>query len=71
MKRYLKGDNFIMPITNYKIIKFKYKLNLNINEKPLIIPIFKRKKYIMLKALPLLSLSIRNMPENLSLSTLL
>ena len=33
-----------MPITNYKIIKFKYKSNLNLNKKLLTILIFKRKE---------------------------
>jgi len=36
-----------MSITNYKIIKFEYKLNLNVGEKLLIIFIFKKKKYIV------------------------
>ena len=65
IKKYLKGDNFIMLITNYKIIKFEYELNLNVNKKLLIILISKRKKYIMLKALPLLLLPIRNMLRGL------
>jgi len=60
-----------MLIINYKIIKSKYKLNLNINEKLLIIPIFKGKKYIILKTLLLLSLLIRNILENLLLLILL
>jgi len=60
-----------MLITNYKIIKFEYRLNLNINEKLLIIPIFKGKEYIMLKVLLLLLLSIKNMLKSLLLSILL
>ena len=47
-----------MLITNYKIIKFKYKLNSNVNEKLLTVPIFKEKKYIILKILLLLLLLI-------------
>jgi len=59
-----------MLIINYEIIKSKYKLNLNINEKSLIILIFKRKKYIILKILLLLPLSIRNISRSLLLSIL-
>ena len=40
MKKHLKNNNFVMLIINYKIIKFEYKLNLNINEKLLVIFIF-------------------------------
>jgi len=56
-----------MPIINYKIIKFKYRLNLNVNKKLLIILIFKGKKYIILKVLSLLLLSIKNIPRSLLL----
>ena len=56
-----------MLIINYKIIKFKYGLNLNVNEKLLVIFIFKGKKYIMLKILLLLSLLIRNILKSLLL----
>ena len=56
-----------MLIINYEIIKSKYKLNLNINEKSLIILIFKRKKYIILKILLLLPLSIKNIFKSLLL----
>jgi len=56
-----------MLIINYKIIKFEYKLNSNINKKLLIIPIFKGKKYIMLRVLLLLLLSIRNILRGLLL----
>jgi len=56
-----------MLIINYKIIKFKYGLNLNVNEKLLAILIFKEKKYIMLKILLLLSLLIRNILKSLLL----
>jgi len=67
IKRYLKGNNFIMSIINYKIIKFKYELNLNVSEKLLAIPIFKGKEYIMLEALLLLLLLIKNMLKSLLL----
>jgi len=60
-----------MSIINYEIIKFEYKLNSNINKKLLVIFIFKRKKYIMLKILPLLSLLIKNILKSLLLSILL
>ena len=33
VKKHLKGNNFIMLIINYEIIKFEYELNLNVNEK--------------------------------------
>ena len=71
MKRYLKSNNFIMLITNYKIIKFEYKLNLNINKKLLVISIFKGKEYIILKALLLLLLLIRNILKGLLILILL
>jgi len=60
-----------MLIINYEIIKFEYKLNLNISEKLLVIFIFKGKKYIMLKILLLLLLLIKNMLKNLLLLILL
>ena len=60
-----------MLITNYKIIKFEYKLNLNINKKLLAILIFKGKKYIILRILSLLSLLIRNILKGLLLLILL
>jgi len=59
-----------MSIINYKIIKFEYKLNLNVNEKLLVIFIFKRKKHIILKVLLLLLLSIKNISKSLLLSIL-
>ena len=54
-----------MLIINYEIIKFEYKLNLNINKKLLVISIFKGKEYMILKTLLLLSLSIKNMSKSL------
>ena len=60
-----------MLIINYKIIKFEYELNLNVDEKPLTIFIFKGKKYIMLKILLLLPLLIRNILKGLLLLILL
>jgi len=71
VKRYLKGDNFVMPIINYKIIKFKYELNSNVSEKLLIILISKGKKYMILEVLSLLLLLIKNILENLLLLILL
>jgi len=71
IKRYLKSNNFVMLIINYKIIKFKYKLNLNVNKKLLIIFIFKKKEYMILKALLLLLLLIRNILKGLLLLILL
>jgi len=59
-----------MLIINYKIIKFEYELNLNVDEKPLTIFIFKGKKYIMLGVLLLLSLSIKNISKSLLVSIL-
>ena len=44
----MKSDNFVILIINYKIIKFEYKLNLNINKKLLIVFIFKGKEYIII-----------------------
>ena len=60
-----------MLIINYKITKFEYKSNLNLNKKLLIISISKRKKYIILKILSLSLLSIRNIFKNLLLLILL
>jgi len=60
-----------MLITNYKIIKSEYKLNLNVNKKLLVILISKGKEHIILKILSLLLLLIKNMLENLPLLTLL
>jgi len=60
-----------MLIINYKIIEFKYELNLNVNKKLLIIPIFKGKKYIILKVLLLLLLLIKNILRGLLLLILL
>ena len=60
-----------MSIINYKIIKFEYKLNSNVNKKLLVIFIFKGKKYIMLKILLLLPLLIRNILKGLLLLILL
>jgi len=71
VRRYLKGDNFIILITNYEIIKFEYKSNLNVNEKLLVVFIFKGKEYIILRVLSLLLLSTRNISKGLLLLTLL
>jgi len=71
IKKYLKNGNFVMLITNYKIIKFKYELNSNVNEKPLIVFIFKGKKYIIFEVLSLLPLLTRNISEDLLLLILL
>jgi len=71
VKKYLKSDNFIMLIINYKIIKFKYRLNSNINEKLLVIFIFKGKKYMILKVLLLLLLLLKNILGDLLLLILL
>jgi len=71
IKKYLKGNNFIMPIINYEIIKSEYRLNSNVNKKLLVVLIFKGKKYIILKVLLLLLLLIKNISKDLLLLILL